>query len=94
MSDCTIFYCSTCRFRPVAERIAEALKRESGVESRLVEGPWGTFRVEYDGEEVFNRWTSRGWIGRLGLGCKPTPEEIIDIVRAQQAQRIAAAIDD
>ncbi|QDU40737.1 Rdx family protein [Maioricimonas rarisocia] len=94
MNDCTIYYCRTCRFRPVAEQIAEALRHEFGVESRLVEGPWGTFRVMYGGEEVFNRWTSRGWIGRLGFGRKPTPDEIIDAVRTRQAGRTVAATAD
>lgn len=84
MDDCTIYYCRTCRFRPVAEQIADALQREFGIESRLVEGVWGTFRVVYGGEEVFNRWTSRGWIGRLGFGRKPTPEEIVTAIRARQ----------
>lgn len=94
MDDCTIYYCRTCRFRPVAETIAEAIQREFGVQSRLVEGVWGTFRVVYRGEEVFNRWTSRGWIGRLGFGHKPTPDEIVSAIRSRQAARVTPAVAD
>ncbi|MFG0297968.1 MAG: Rdx family protein [Maioricimonas sp. JB045] len=94
MDDCTIYYCRTCRFRPVAEKIAEAIQREFGVQSRLVEGVWGTFRVVYRGEEVFNRWTSRGWIGRLGFGHKPTPDEIVLAIRSRQAAHVSPAVAD
>ena len=42
---------------------------------------WGCFRVELDGTEIFNRWKTRGWLGRLGFGREPSAEEIISQIR-------------
>lgn len=77
----TIYYCPPCGLRKPAERIAEALERELSLGADLHEGFWGTFRVECDGEVIFNRWKDRGWLGRLGFGAVPTPEEIVALVR-------------
>lgn len=77
----TIYYCPPCGLREPAERIAEALERELSLGAELREGFWGTFRVECDGEVIFNRWKDRGWLGRLGFGATPTPEEIVALVR-------------
>lgn len=77
----TIYYCPPCRLREPAERIAEALERELSLGAEIREGFWGTFRVECDGVVIFNRWKDRGWLGRLGFGAVPTPEEILALVR-------------
>ncbi|MCA9070129.1 MAG: Rdx family protein [Planctomycetaceae bacterium] len=77
----TIYYCPPCGLRKPAERIAEALERELSLGAEIREGFWGTFRVECDGEVIFNRWKDRGWLGRLGFGAVPTPEEIVVLVR-------------
>ncbi len=82
----TIFYCPPCGLREPAEKIAEALERELSLGARLEEGFWGAFRVELDGEVIFNRWTDRGWRGRLGFGAVPTPEEIMTLIRGRMHQ--------
>ena len=75
-----IHYCRTCGFREQAEAIAEVLNQTLDAKTELREGFWGTFRIECDGEEIFNRWKSRGILGRLGLGRNPLPEEIARLV--------------
>jgi hypothetical protein len=52
---------------------------------------WGTFRIVHAGEEIFNRWKTRGWLGRLGCGRTPTPDEIVTLVRARLAAKTSEA---
>jgi len=80
----TIHYCRICGLAVPAEEIAEALRREFQLQCETREGFWGTFRVEHQGEVVFNRWTSRGLLGRLGFGRTPTAEEVIAMCRDRQ----------
>ena len=80
-----IIYCPPCGLREPAERIAEALERELSLGAELREGFWGAFRVELGGEVIFNRWKDRGWLGRMGFGAIPTPEEIVNLVRQKIA---------
>lgn len=77
----TIHYCKTCHFLPYAQAIAAALESELGLECQLREGFWGTFRIEQDGREIYNRWKTRGFLGRIGLGRTPTPQEIVALLR-------------
>lgn len=77
----TIHYCKLCGLLEPAEAIAAALERECNVKSQLKEGSWGTFRVEHGGEEIFNRWKSCGWLGRVGFGRTPRPDEIVSLIR-------------
>lgn len=84
--DVTIDYCRACHLEAPAREIAAALERDLGLTANVRPGFWGTFRVECDGEELFNRWKSRGLLGRLGFGRTPRPEEIVDLVRAFQAR--------
>ncbi len=81
-----IIYCPPCGLREPAERIAEALERELSLGAELREGFWGAFRVEMGGEVIFNRWKDRGWLGRMGFGKVPTPEEIVSLVRQKLAE--------
>ena len=76
-----IHYCSTCGFRKPAERIAATIERELSLPCTLRKAFWGTFRIESDGREIYNRWKTRGWLGRLGLGRNPQPEEIVSLLR-------------
>jgi predicted Rdx family selenoprotein len=85
----TITYCPPCRLRLPAERIAEALQRELNLAAEITPGFWGVFRVECDGEVLFDRWKHRGWRGRLGLGAVPTPEEIVPLVRERLEARVS-----
>jgi selT/selW/selH-like putative selenoprotein len=77
-----IYFCRTCGFGPPAEAIAEALRRELGLSVECRPGFWGCFRIEFNGRELFNRWKTRGWLGRLGCGRTPTPQEIVELIRS------------
>lgn len=76
-----IRFCRTCGFGPPAEEIAAVVRRELGVHVVCLPGFWGCFRVEHEGHEVYNRWKTRGWLGRLGFGRTPTPAEIVALLR-------------
>ena len=73
----SIHYCRLCGFAEHAEAIAEALKTELGLATDLQGAFWGTFRIEWSGQEIYNRRRTRGILGRLGMGRTPTPEEIV-----------------
>lgn len=79
----TIHYCPACGFRGHSETIAATLRSELGIESDLREGFWGTFRIEYEGRVIYDRWRTRGWLGRIGFGRTPTPEEIVALFRRE-----------
>lgn len=83
MDEIVIYYCRTCKFGAPAEAIAAALREEFQVNVTLREAFWGTFRIEHAGQEIFNRWKTRGWLGRIGCGRTPTPTEIAELVRAR-----------
>jgi predicted Rdx family selenoprotein len=61
--------------------VAQALQEELGLETQLVSGGGGVFRVELDGWTVFER--------RLGLKI-PEPEEFVRMV-ADRAGRPTSA---
>ena len=79
----TIYYCRSCGFRRQAEEIADVLDGRCGLKTELSEGFWGTFRVERDGREVYNRWKTRGWLGRVGFGRTPTADDIVALLCPQ-----------
>lgn len=83
-SEVVIHFCRTCGFDQPAEEIARAVRRELNLAVESRPGFWGCFRIEHDGVEIFNRWKTRGWLGRFGCGRTPTSEEIIE--RLQQRQ--------
>lgn len=85
-SSVVIYFCRTCGFDKPAEQIAEALRYELGLSVECRPSFWGCFRIEYDGREIFNRWKTRGWLGRLGCGRTPSSAEIVELLR----HRIAA----
>jgi len=85
-SEVTIHYCKTCGFLEHAEKIGDVLKSELKLDVRLQEGFWGTFRIEQDDSEVYNRWKTRGILGRIGLGRTPTPAEILNLFKARTAE--------
>ena len=77
----TIVFCKLCRLRKPAEAIAAAIRREFPFQVQVREGGWGSFRIEHGGVEIFNRWTSNGWLGRIGFGRTPRPDEIVELIR-------------
>lgn len=80
-----IYYCRTCGFGALAQQISDASAREFGntlgMRVDCKSSYWGCFRVEMEGVEIFNRWKTRGWLGRVGFGRTPTREEIIELIR-------------
>lgn len=80
-----IWYCRTCGFEPLAREIATNIERELGLPTELKSAFWGTFRIDHAGREVFNRWKNRGWMGRIGCGTSPTPNEILELLRTPAA---------
>jgi len=79
----TIHYCQTCGFRERADEVARALEQKFELHCKIQKGFWGTFRIEHGGEEVFNRWKTRGILGRIGLGRTPTAAEIVRIFQGR-----------
>lgn len=80
-SEVIIHFCRTCGFGLPAEQIAEAVRRELGLTVECCPGFWGCFRIEHDGQAIFNRWQTRGWLGRLGCGRTPTSAEIVELLK-------------
>lgn len=80
-SSVVIHFCRTCGFEKPAEQIANAVRRELGLTVECRPGFWGCFRIELGGREVFNRWKTRGWLGRIGCGRTPTATEIVNLLR-------------
>ena len=76
-----IRFCRTCGFGVLAEQIADALRQEFGLVVECQPSYWGCFRVDFDKIEVFNRWKTRRWIGRLGFGRTPSSDEIVGLIR-------------
>ena len=77
-----IHFCELCRYRPLAESIAAAIREELQLPVAIEPGGWGCFRVELDGREIYDRWTSNGWWGRIGFGRAPTPAVILAKLRS------------
>ncbi len=80
-----ISYCELCHLRTPAEAIAEAVRKELGLEAETRTAAWGTFRVEVDGRVVYDRWKHNGWLGRIGFGRLPAVDEAVQLVRTQLA---------
>ena len=76
-----IRFCRTCGFGVLAEQIAEVLRGELDLVVECRSSYWGCFRVELDGVEIFNRWKTRGWLGRLGFGRTPSSGEVVSLIR-------------
>ena len=51
-----IRHCDTCGFRSRAVALAEELKKEFGLESKLVEGETGSFNVFVNDELIFSKY--------------------------------------
>lgn len=80
-SELVIHFCRTCGFGPPADQIAEAVRRELGLTVECRPGFWGCFRIEHDGQAIFNRWQTRGWLGRFGCGRTPNSAEIVELLK-------------
>ena len=66
-----IYHCTTCGFRSKAEDVADALKKEYGVEADIQIGDTGSFDVYVNEELIFSRYEE----GRF-----PTNEELIELI--------------
>ena len=80
-SEVVIHFCRTCGFEKPAEQIAAAVRRHLGLTVKCRPSFWGCFRIEHDGREIFNRWKTRGWLGRLGCGRTPTAVEVVELLQ-------------
>lgn len=81
-----IHYCGTCGFGTLAARIATAVQQDLKIPCELRPAFWGTFRIESEGREIYNRWRTNGWLGRLGFGRNPQPAEIVALLQGIAAQ--------
>jgi hypothetical protein len=80
--DVVVYYCHLCHLRVPAKDIADAIQKQLGIPARIAEGFWGTFRIEVNGREVYNRWKAGGWLARIGFGQLPTLEGAVARVKA------------
>jgi predicted Rdx family selenoprotein len=80
--DVVVYYCHLCHLRVPAEDIADAIQKRLGIPARIAEGFWGTFRIEVNGREVYNRWKAGGFLARIGFGQLPTLANAVARVRA------------
>jgi selenoprotein W-related protein len=69
----TITYCVPCKYERRAREAADVLREQLGVETELVGGSGGVFRVEVDGETVVSK--TRGYF--------PSAEDVLDAVGAR-----------
>ena len=58
---------------PRAASLADAIKKEFNVETKLIEGSGGAFEVRVDGTLLWSR---------LQTGCFPEPRELLDKIKA------------
>lgn len=79
-----IYFCRTCGFGEPAQQIADVLRETFELSVECRPSFWGCFRIELNGRELFNRWKTRGWLGRLGFGRTPTTDEVIELVMADR----------
>jgi selenoprotein W-related protein len=66
--DIEIHHCTSCGFRSRAEKLAQELLDEFGVESKLVVGEVGSFEVYVNGELIFSK---------AEAGKFPNPGEVV-----------------
>ena len=76
-----IYFCELCHLRSPAEKIAAAVQERLGLPAAVQDAFWGTFKIEVDGQEVYNRWKAGGWLARIGFGRLPTVEEAVAAVQ-------------
>lgn len=81
-----IYYCRTCGFQKPAEAAAAAFQREFGIETELKRAFWGTFRIEYGGQQIYNRWKAVGFWGWIGFADPATTTELVQMFRAHLNQ--------
>ncbi len=85
--DVVVYYCRLCHLRVPAEDIADAIHQKLGIPVRIAEGFWGTFRIEVNGREVYNRWKAGGWLARIGFGQLLTLDNAVARVQAALGDR-------
>ena len=59
-AEITITYCIECDLKPVAEKLAAAIKSRFGLAAKLEEGHGGIYEVRIDGDVVFNNFDQGG----------------------------------
>ena len=91
MAPVVIEYCSLCHFAEPAHELAARIREEFGLECDVRAGMWGTYRIRWGNQVIFNRWTDRGWLGWIGWGTNITSDEVLKRMRAAGAERKTGA---
>lgn len=73
----TIKYCRPCGYLKRAEQLAERLRAYPDVSVELTPGSMGVFKIWADDHLVFDKRTTRGLLGKIGLGRVPSDEELL-----------------
>lgn len=80
-----IQYCRPCGYRRHAERLANAVKRRLTDQVELIPGNFGIYKVWCDERLVFDKRTTRGWLGKIGLGLIPADEELLELLEKSRS---------
>lgn len=75
--DVTIKYCKPCGYLKRAQQLADRVQQELGATVQLVPGSFGVFKVWVDNELIFDKRTTRGWLGKLGFGAIPADDDLL-----------------
>lgn len=78
-----IKYCRPCGYRALAEELATRVRAETGIEATLTPGNFGVFKVWVDGQLVFDKRATRGWLGRLGFGEIPNLAQLTETITSR-----------
>lgn len=68
----SIEYCETCNYRPIAASLALAIKKETGIQTKLISSKGQVFEVRVDAELIFSK---------KQLGRFPDHSEIIEVLK-------------
>lgn len=75
-----IRYCGPCGYRGRAEALGQVIQNRFRCEVRLEAGNFGVFKVWVGDRLVFDKRSTRGWLGKLGFGEIPPDDVICDLL--------------
>lgn len=81
-----IRYCGPCGYRGRAEALARIIQDRSGYAVTLERGNFGVFKVWLGERLLFDKRSTRGWLGKLGFGKIPPDEVILERILATASQ--------
>lgn len=74
----SIEYCETCNYRPIAASLAVVIKKETGIQAKLISSKGQVFEVRVDSELIFSK---------KQLGRFPEHSEIIDVLKSKMRRQ-------